>query len=284
MNSALIYDVLSTFNIEVSALLKLIANQNRLIILNELIGGRKTFKELQDKINLSKTALSYHLDLLLESHLINQMSRGNYGIANDGENLLDKIVEIFLNTQKAKEDKLKKKSDYIIRLHSKVVRKMNELKVKIIELEPMYVASTRVISKTPENDAWEKIKIWAEENHLLENLDEHPVYGFNNPNPSKDKPEYGYEFWIKVDPFKEYTSSNDIEIKKIPGGKYAVAVSNLKEDIDVDGVLKTWKRLTEWVKENNYECEDTQCLEKAVNPGANEDELTLELYFPIKKK
>jgi len=80
---------------------------------------------------------------------------------------------------------------------------MSELKVRIEELEPMRVASVKVVSESPENDAWEKLRSWADARGYLGNVAEHPVFGFNNPNPSPDRKEYGYEFWLRVPPDTE---------------------------------------------------------------------------------
>ena len=88
---------------------------------------------------------------------------------------------------------------------------MPDLEVRIEELEPMLVASVRVVSESPELDAWEKMSSWAGAKGLLGNTAEHPVYGFNNPSPSPGRKEYGYEFWIKVP--DDIESEGEIEIK-----------------------------------------------------------------------
>jgi DNA gyrase inhibitor GyrI len=61
---------------------------------------------------------------------------------------------------------------------------MNTINVRIEKLEPMRVASVRVVSEHPEAEAWERLKAWAEPQGLLQNPQQHPVFGFNNPNPS----------------------------------------------------------------------------------------------------
>jgi DNA gyrase inhibitor GyrI len=76
---------------------------------------------------------------------------------------------------------------------------MNDMAVRIVELEPMRVAGVRVMGESPEQEAWKQLCAWAEPRGLLEDLLSHPVFGFNNPGPSKDRKKYGYEFWIRVD-------------------------------------------------------------------------------------
>jgi DNA gyrase inhibitor GyrI len=163
---------------------------------------------------------------------------------------------------------------------------MSEREVRIVLLEPMRVASVKALGKTPERDAWEKIRAWAGPKGLLEDVEKHPVFGFNNPNPSPGQEEYGYEFWIRVDSDAE--PEGEIEIKDFEGGLYAVATCRLKEDMESElskeiGFLGTWKKLGEWVQASRYDMGRHQWLEKAQNPGAPEDELILDLYCPIQE-
>lgn len=103
-----------------------------------------------------------------------------------------------------------------------------ELEVSIVKLEPMTVATARAVSESPERDAWEKLRTWAELHGLFDDIEEHPVFGFNNPNPSPDRRDYGYEYWIRVDP--DAAGSGEIEIKEFAGGRYAVTRCRLVGD------------------------------------------------------
>lgn len=278
-------DLIQNYTDEIVTMMKSLANDKRLTIMNQLSMNRSTFGDLQDITELSKTALAHHLDVLLKAGMISQMSRGNYELTHDGREFLKSIQETFLQTQIRKDEEMLRRSNYILQTHTKRIMKMNDFKVRIEELGPMQVASVRVISTTPENDAWLKMRVWADKHGLLNNLERHPVFGFNNPNPSKDKPEYGYEFWIKLDPDADYGPSEGVEFKKFQGGKFAVATSKLKEDIDSDGVLRTWKNLVKWAEESEYEIDrEIQCLERALQTDVSEDELILDLYLPLLKK
>src|SRR5512136_99376 len=97
---------------------------------------------------------------------------------------------------------------------------MNALHVRIETLEPMRVASVNVVSEHPETEAWERLKAWAEPRGLLKDPRQHPVFGFNNPHPTPDRKEYGYELWIRVGP--ETASGGPVEVKEIAGGRFAV--------------------------------------------------------------
>jgi len=109
---------------------------------------------------------------------------------------------------------------------------------------------------------------------------------FNNPDPSRGQKQYGYEFWIQVDPDTE--PEGEIEIKEVKGGLYAVTTCKLKEEIESEffqkqGYLESWQKIVDWVKSSKYKYGRHQCLEKAHDPGATEEELILDLYCPIEE-
>ena len=153
---------------------------------------------------------------------------------------------------------------------------MTDLEVRLVRLEPMRVASARAVSQTPERDAWEKLRAWAQPKGLLEDLEKHPVFGFNNPNPSPDRKEYGYEFRIRVDP--DTQPEGEIEVKDFAGGLYAVTTCKLHGG---PGVPETWKKLWEWMQSSPHQWRRTHELEKPHDPRASEEDLVLDLYLPV---
>ncbi len=153
---------------------------------------------------------------------------------------------------------------------------MTGLSVRIETLAPMRVASAQAISETPERDAWEMLRSWAEPMGLLADPEAHPVFGFNNPNPSPERKEYGYEFWIQVD--SGAAPGPGIEVKQFPGGLYAVTTCMLRGDRDV---IQTWKELWRWVQDSGHRWRNTHELEKLRDPLAQEQDLVLDLYLPI---
>jgi DNA gyrase inhibitor GyrI len=155
---------------------------------------------------------------------------------------------------------------------------MSELEVRIERLEPMRMASVRVVSDTPERDAWEKLCEWAEPLGLLEDIEKNPVFGFNNPSPTPDRREYGYEFWICIDP--DIKPEDEIQVIDFPGGLYAVTKCALLGD---PNILETWKLLWEWILVSKYEHRRTHELEKPQNPLSPEEDLILDLYLPIEE-
>jgi DNA gyrase inhibitor GyrI len=157
---------------------------------------------------------------------------------------------------------------------------VTELDVRIERLGPMRVAATRAISRTPERDAWDRLRSWAEPRGLLADLEEHPVYGFNNPNPSPEREDYGYEFWIRVDPDTE--AEGEIEVKDFPGGLYAVTTCKLLGD-PRGSVPEIWLELLEWVKGSEYKWRETHELEQSHDPLGVEEDVVLSLFLPVEE-
>jgi effector-binding domain-containing protein/DNA-binding HxlR family transcriptional regulator len=273
MKEDLILNTLNENTEQITELLSALSHPIRLKILSILLNGQTEFRKIQEQTKLSKTALSHHLNILLKSEIIENPSRGNYVFNDDGKNILTNIIDSYSGTlwKKKREEQLR--AEFITKAYERRHKKM-ELNVKIVELEPMRVTSFRAISETPEHDAAKMLTEWAKGKGYLNDIERHPIYGFNNPGPIKGEKEYGYEFWIKVD--SEYTEDG-ISIKDVSGGKYAVTTcSNLSQ------IGELWMKLYNWVKENGYEIREAECLEKTMNIGASDNELVLELYEPIK--
>ncbi len=288
LNEDLVWDTVTKSSEDIAFILGCLANKRRLLLLTALTRGPRTCRELQTIARLGKTALAHHLGLLVRSGLLKHIGKGHYELSSDGIDLLQALSTAYARSRKRQEIEAARRADYILRTHTKEKEgKMKKLEVKIVKLEPMRVASVRVISTTPEHDAWEKMRSWAEPRGLLENIERHPVFGFNSPNPSPGRKEYGYEFWIRVDP--DTPPEGDVEIKRFEGGLYAVTTCKLKEEIDSEffrkeGYLESWKNITDWVKSSKYKFGKHQCLEKAHEPGASEEELILDLYCPIEER
>jgi DNA-binding transcriptional ArsR family regulator/DNA gyrase inhibitor GyrI len=271
---------------DIARMLGALAHENRLRLVAALFKGQGTFEELRGMTELGKTALAHHLGLLVESGLVIRTGRGRYELSSDGRDLLNVIGRTYSGSRRRREIEAAKRADYIQKIHTKEAQTMKEFDVRVVTLEPMRVASVQVISETPEPDAWERMRAWAEPKGLLENLEEHPVFGFNNPNPSPGKTEYGYEFWIRVGP--DIKPEGHVKIKQVEGGLYAVTTCNLKEELESqffreNGYLESWKKITEWVESSTYHLGSHQCLEKAHDPDASEGSLILDLYCPLEE-
>lgn len=270
---------------EIATLLRTIDHPQRLRILALMADKPISFKNLIEKTGLQKSALGNHLNILSNQNLIHKIDRGLYRLTVDGEDILHNISESYLKIKIREQERLERirrligkyttYGDEIMKEEIKL-----ELDVRIVSLEPMRVASVRAISKSPEVEAWTQMKTWSEKQGLLDNPEEHPVFGFNNPDPSPNKENYGYEFWIKIDP--EIQPEGDIEVKEFTGGLYAVTTTRLI--VNSDNIIPSWKKLAEWVnKSSKYDFGTHQYLEKHINPRASPEDLILDLYCPIKE-
>ncbi len=150
---------------------------------------------------------------------------------------------------------------------------MSELAVRIVELEPMRVASVLGFSATPEKDAHEMMMGWARPKGLLDK----PFrwFGFNNPNPSPGSPHYGYEVWLPVD--QDVPGAGDVRIKQFSGGLYAVTRCEGLQNIG-----ERWQQLVAWVEDSHYQCAQHQWLEELFTVDATRlEEYVFDLYLPI---
>jgi AraC family transcriptional regulator len=157
---------------------------------------------------------------------------------------------------------------------------MNELNVRTVRLEPMRVASFQGFSASPEHEAAKKLIAWAEPRGLLDAQGKHRIFGFNNPSPSPGSPNYGYEFWITIEPHVKPEEA--IEIKEIPEGLYAVArceVNGSSGDI----ISATWKGLEAWHEGSKYRRSSHHWLEEHISPRpfTVSDSFVLDLHLPI---
>ncbi len=140
----------------------------------------------------------------------------------------------------------------------------------------MRIASVRVTSANPEIDAWRILKTWAESKDLLSDPDRYPVFGYTYQPPKKDDKEYGYEFWIRIDP--ETTIEGDVREGAFAGGLYAVTTHHGPPSPEI------WTSLWDWVQESPYQWRKTHELERPRNPLAPEPELIFDLYLPIETR
>ncbi len=151
-------------------------------------------------------------------------------------------------------------------------------KINIIRLEPMRVASAYGFGANPEEIAWQKLVQWAKPKGFLENLVSHPVFGFNNPYPTKNTPRYGYEFWMKVD--KEIEPEGDIRIYEFFGGLYAVTRCEAQGHPE-QNIPEGWKSLSTWCKDKNHPLGPHPALERFLTRPDDPMNLVMDLCCPI---
>lgn len=152
---------------------------------------------------------------------------------------------------------------------------MSDLEVRIVALEPMRVASAYGFGASPEGLAFEKIEAFASANNLLQEGKLSDTYGFNHPDPSPGSPNYGYEVWLPLT--GEVAAQDDIEIKMVPGGLYAVT-----RLVGLQNIGDLWKQLAQWREGSKYKSGNHQWLEHLLSPAdVPFEEYIFDLYLPI---
>ncbi|MFN8379783.1 MAG: GyrI-like domain-containing protein [Anaerolineae bacterium] len=149
--------------------------------------------------------------------------------------------------------------------------------VRIVELEPLHVASALAYGAEPEMKALQTLFTWAKPRHLLE--EPHRIFGFNNPSPTAGSPNYGYEVWLTVEPGVQ--AEAPITLRSFAGGKYAVT-----RVVGVEHIAATWMELVKWGENSPYQRAEHQWLEEHVRVGDDvpPEEMVLDLYMPIRSQ
>jgi len=176
---------------------------------------------------------------------------------------------------------------------NKATKSLQILKnVRIVHLPASTVAASHYFGENPEENAGEQLEKFLKESHLYEIKPEARVFGFNHPNPSNDRPNYGYEVWVTIP--EEMDVPEPLEKKHFNGGLYAAHMITL-------GNFHEWEWLSNWVNIDNpkYEANTIDdngevmggLLEEHLNyvyhsnlNWPESDEHQCDLLFPIKLK
>ncbi|MCB9457886.1 MAG: GyrI-like domain-containing protein [Anaerolineaceae bacterium] len=153
---------------------------------------------------------------------------------------------------------------------------MSEFEVRIVRLAPMRVASAYGFGASPEGEAWRKILAWAESQGLPHDVQPGRFFGFDNPVPSPGSPNYGYEQWMVLEADAEVEASEDVTIKTVEGGLYAVTRCNLPK------IGEAWRQLGAWREASGYACGHQQCVEEALSPiGSPFEDIVMDIYLSV---
>lgn len=275
-DDAVVWESLIASDDDFATILISLANKRRLQLLAALLKGGRPFQELQEATGLGKTALSHHLGLLVDSGVVKRRSRGSYELSDDGLEYLGAIADAFASSVRRRKREAARRAEHILSMYKRRSEELGEIETEIVRLDPMRVASFHALSESPEEEAAKMLVEWAQPRGLLEDPEEHPVYGFNNPDPKPGDTVRGYEFWIRVSPGFE---ADDAVVKDYPGGLFAVSRVHVKEPWN--DIPPAWKRLVEWVEASEYELDPRVCFEKTLDVQS-EGEFILDLYCPLK--
>lgn len=156
---------------------------------------------------------------------------------------------------------------------------VDSIEVKIIQLEPMWVACFPAYGAEPEDEAWQKMVTWAKPLGLLDNPEKHRIFGFDTTGMLPPGQNRGYEFWMEVE--SGFNAGPDVKVTQFGGGKYAVyRIPQVKNPWDT--IPAGWKALVLWQEDSAYKMGKAQCLEQHLGgvdvPLA---ECSMDLYLSI---
>jgi DNA-binding transcriptional MerR regulator/DNA gyrase inhibitor GyrI len=224
-----------------------------------------------------KTSLVNRLETLLdESNTISrERSRIEKLLVHLDSGVGVKLSDIMAELHHSEEDRQQQVRSYE---EEEKVRSPREcLDVRIVQLKPCRVAYYRSSGKSPEYDVLRVMEEWASRRGLLD-LFSTRNFGFNNPSPSPESEEYGYEVWLTVT--QETEPSGGVGMKDFSGGLYAVISTHLHD------IAENWKAISRWVESNDEYCAGRhQCLEEIISPDwFDESAVQFDLYYPILRR
>ena len=154
------------------------------------------------------------------------------------------------------------------------------LEVRTVNLPTMTVASALGFGKEPETQAGQMIGEFAAAHGIESGSKDHPLFGFNNPNPSPGSDNYGYELWVRVEPGTE--AADPIVIKEIPAASYAVT-----RFTGLSNIGRVWKEFAAWYEDRHATvpaCQ-VQCWLESIQNNSEPDpeKWIFDLYLVIDK-
>ncbi|MFC3745380.1 effector binding domain-containing protein [Paenibacillus sp. GCM10012306] len=209
----------------------------------------------------------------------------NQNMLND-EALLREVASLSLTYLDLKEDKSMKDLN-------KAAETLQTIEnVRIVHVPPFTVASSHFIGENPEEHAGKQLYQFVQESQLYNVKPDARVFGFNHPNPSNERPFYGYEFWVTIP--EEWDVPAPLVKKKFAGGLYAAHTITLDN-------FQEWELLSRWVYQDNPKVEANTLddngefmnglLEEHLNYVYHchlnqpwNDQNQIDLLFPIKLK
>lgn len=156
---------------------------------------------------------------------------------------------------------------------------MDNQDVRIVTLPAMRVASFYAFSSSPETEAWIKLLTWAKSHACWQEAPATRIFGFNNPDPSAGSPNYGYEYWLTIDP--DVKSDDEMKIKAFAGGMYAALLCDVSDN-PAEIIPASWGKLVTWLETSHYKFGNHQWLEEHLTRYESNDQgFVLDLHLPI---
>lgn len=159
--------------------------------------------------------------------------------------------------------------------------------IKVLkELQPMRVAYSHYYGEDPETHAFDLMTKWLSKIGLDINQNNLRIFGYNNPSPtSPDQKAYGYEVCVTIGD-EIVVEDECIKEKTLSGGLYAVTGVKRNADEDMgEEIVKSWQRLSKWLKDSKYTYGGHQWLEEHLGfDEASQHVGGIDIYLPIELK
>lgn len=247
---------------------------------------QETFQILQEKIvelNEEMDACIMIRDILnvLTDSLIESMRREVYTELIDNQELIEITNALLLPKSNLKEEY---KMDVLNNKKEQLGRKMD---IRILYLAPATVAACHYMGDNPEENAEKILARFIKESNLTALKPDFRMYGFNNPSPTKETDQYGYEFFVTIP--ENLNVEAPLMKKEFAGGLYAAHCIKM-------GDFHEWELFSEQMKASKeYEIEWREphgmggCMEEHINAyslyhGYVREFIQLDLLIPIKRK
>lgn len=247
---------------------------------------QETFQILQEKIvelNEEMDACIMIRDILnvLTDSLIESMRREVYTELIDNQELIEITNALLLPKSNLKEEY---KMDVLNNKKEQLGSKMN---IRILYLAPATVAACHYMGDNPEENAEKILARFIKESNLTALKPDFRMYGFNNPSPTKEMEQYGYEFFVTIP--QDLKVEAPLMKKEFAGGLYAAHCIKM-------GDFHEWESFSERIKASKeYEIDWREphgmggCMEEHINAyslyhGDVSEFIQLDLLIPIKRK
>ena len=126
---------------------------------------------------------------------------------------------------------------------SEINRAENEqwrnLNVRIVHLPPMTVAAFHYVGENCEDHAGALAEDFIRQSRLYDAKPDSRMLGFNHPNPTRENPVYGYEYWVSI-PENMAVPAPGVK-KSFPGGWYAAHAIEFPN-------FHEWQWLLDWTE------------------------------------
>lgn len=221
--------------------------------------------ELDGEITALKTIREI-LRIYLSRFKTGSASAANTDLLDDDE-VIGVIETLSLSRINFKEERSMEKLNEA----NNTLKKLSD--VRILHLPPFTAVSSHFIGASPEAEVGKGIIEFIKESGLAGIKPDARVYGFNNPNPSPNAAEYGYEFLVTVP--DDFPVPEPYQKKTYKGGSYAAHCIKM-------GDFHEWEWLCEWAEDNEDYMPDYSAEGGANMGGCLEDHLNF-LYYAGKE-